>query len=134
MGRPDMAEDPRLADNAGRVEHEAELDAVITGWTGSMDADTALELLQDARVPSGPIYSVADMMADEHYQARGLFEEVDVNGRKLKIPALVPKLSDTPGRTDWPGPEVGAFNDEIYQDLLGLSAEEMARLSEQKVI
>jgi len=134
MGRPDMAEDPRLADNAGRVEHEEELDAVITEWTGSLDADTALELLQEARVPSGPIYSVADMMADEHYQARGLFEEVDVNGRKLKIPAMVPKLSDTPGRTDWAGPEVGAFNDEIYQGLLGLTEEEMAQLSEQGVI
>jgi len=134
MGRPDMADDPRLADNAGRVEHEEELDAVITEWTGSMDADTALQLLQEARVPSGPIYSVADMMVDEHYQARGLFEEVDVNGRKLKIPAMVPKLSDTPGRTDWAGPEVGAFNDEIYRDLLGLSEEEMTRLSEQGVI
>jgi crotonobetainyl-CoA:carnitine CoA-transferase CaiB-like acyl-CoA transferase len=134
MGRPDMAEDPRLADNAGRVEHEEELDAVITEWTGSLDADKALDLLQEARVPSGPIYSVADMMADEHYQARGLFEEVDVNGRKLKIPAMVPKLSETPGRTDWAGPEVGAFNDEIYRDFLGLSEEEMTRLSEQGVI
>jgi crotonobetainyl-CoA:carnitine CoA-transferase CaiB-like acyl-CoA transferase len=134
MGRPDMAEDTRLADNAGRVEHEDELDAVITEWTGSLEADTALELLQEARVPSGPIYSVADMVTDEHYQARGLFEEVDVNGRKLKIPALVPRLSETPGRTDWAGPEVGAFNDEIYRELLGLSEEEMARLSEQGVI
>jgi crotonobetainyl-CoA:carnitine CoA-transferase CaiB-like acyl-CoA transferase len=91
-------------------------------------------MLQEARVPSGPIYSVADMMADEHYQARGLFEEVDVNGRKLKIPALVPKLSETPGRTDWAGPDVGAFNDEIYGELLGLSEEEMARLGEKGVI
>ena len=69
--------------------------------------------------PSGPIYSVADMMVNPHFIARGLFEEVDVNGKALKIPAMVPKLSETPGRTDWAGPEVGAFNDEIYGELLG---------------
>jgi len=134
MERPDMAEDPRLAHNAGRVIHEAEIDAVITDWTGSMDSDTTLRLLEEARVPSGPIYSVADMMVDEHYQARGLFEEVDVNNRKLKIPAMVPKLSETPGRTDWAGPEVGAFNDEIYRGLLGLSAEHITQLKDRGVI
>jgi len=91
-------------------------------------------MLEEARVPAGPIYSVEDMMADEHYQARGLFEEVDVNGKKLKIPAMVPKLSKTPGRTDWAGPEVAAFNQEIYGGLLGLSAQEMADLEEHGII
>ena len=134
MGRPDMAQDSRLADNAGRVEHEAEIDAVIAGWTGSLDSDTALQMLEEARVPAGPIYNVEDMMADEHYQARGLFEEVDVNGKKLKIPAMVPKLSKTPGRTDWAGPEVASFNQEIYGGLLGLSAQEMADLEEHGII
>ena len=134
MGRSDMAQDLRMADNAGRVEHEAEIDAVIAGWTGSLDSDTALQMLEEARVPAGPIYSVEDMMADEHYQARGLFEEVDVNGKKLKIPAMVPKLSKTPGRTDWAGPEVGAFNQEIYGGLLGLSAQEMADFEEHGII
>jgi crotonobetainyl-CoA:carnitine CoA-transferase CaiB-like acyl-CoA transferase len=134
MNRPDMAADTRFSDNAGRVEHEPEIDAAITKWTGSLDSTTALSLLEEARVPSGPIYSVADMMVNEHFIARNLFEEVDVNGKSLKIPALVPRLSDTPGRTDWAGPEVGAFNDEIYQELLGLSAEEMVELNEQGVI
>lgn len=134
MGRPDMAQDLRMADNAGRVEHEAEIDAVIAGWTGSLDSDTALQMLEEARVPAGPIYNVEDMMADEHYQARGLFEEVDVNGKKLKIPAMVPKLSKTPGRTDWAGPEVAAFNQEIYGGLLGLSAQEMAEFEELGII
>jgi len=134
MDRPDMANDPRLANNAGRVEHEAEIDADISAWMESMDSATALERLDRARVPAGSIYSVADMMADEHYQARGLFEEVNVNGKILKVPALMPKLSATPGRTDWAGPEVGEFNDEIYRDLLGLSAQEMARLKNKGVI
>lgn len=134
MGRPNMGEDPRFAHNAGRVKHEPEIDAAIAEWTGSIDSLTALSMLDEARVPSGPIYSVADMMVNEHFIARGLFEEVDVNGKTLKIPAMVPKLSETPGRTDWAGPEVGAYNDEIYQELLGLSAEEMAQLNVQGVI
>ena len=134
MGRPDMAEDARLASNTGRVEHEPEIDAAIAEWTGSLDSVTALALLEEARVPAGPIYSVADMMVNEHFIARGLFEEVDVNGKPLKIPAMVPKMSETPGRTDWAGPEVGAHNDEVYRKLLGLSPEEIAELEANSVL
>jgi len=134
MGRKDMATDERLAHNAGRVEHEAEIDEAIAAWTGSLDAADALDALEKARVPSGPIYSVADMMVDPHYIARGLFEQVNVDGKPLKIPALVPKLSATPGRTDWPGPDVGAFNRQIYGDLLGLSADEIAQLEQRGIV
>jgi crotonobetainyl-CoA:carnitine CoA-transferase CaiB-like acyl-CoA transferase len=134
MGRPDMSSDARFADNAGRVNHEAEIDAAISSWTASLDWKEALARLDEARVPSGPIFSVTDMMANPHFIARGLFEEVDVHGKPLKIPAMVPKLSETPGRTDWPGPEVGAFNEEVYGDLLGLSAEEIEQLAEQGIL
>jgi crotonobetainyl-CoA:carnitine CoA-transferase CaiB-like acyl-CoA transferase len=134
MGRADLAADPRLAHNAGRVEHEPEIDAAIGAWTGSMGSVKALERLEQARVPAGPIYSVADMMVDPHFIARGLFEEVDVNGKPLKIPAMVPKFSATPGRTDWAGPEVGAFNREVYGDLLGLTEAELDALAARGVI
>lgn len=134
MGRPDMAADPRFADNAGRVEHEKELDDAITVWTGSLTSDAALTALEEAQVPSGPIYSVVDMLEDEHFKARGLFEEVNVNGKTLKIPGMVPKLSRTPGRTDWAGPEVGAYNDEILGGVLGLSADDMKALADQGII
>jgi crotonobetainyl-CoA:carnitine CoA-transferase CaiB-like acyl-CoA transferase len=134
MGRPEMGSDPRLENNAGRVQHEAEIDAVIEDWTGSMDASQALELLEKARVPSGPIYNVADMLADPHFNARGLFEDVDVNGEPLKVPAIIPKLSETPGRTDWAGPEVGAFNREVYGELLGLSDEELDSLAAKGIL
>lgn len=134
MGRPDMAEDSRLAHNAGRVAHEQEIDDAIAEWTEALDSTTVLSQLDEARVPSGPIYSVADMMVNPHFIARGLFEEVDVNGKPLKIPAMVPKLSETPGRTDWPGPEVGAFNAEVYGELLGLSAEEIAALEKRGIV
>ena len=134
MGRHDLATDVRIADNAGRVEHEPEIDAAIAAWTGSMDSETALELLDEARVPSGPIYSVADMMVNEHFIARGLFEEVDVHGRALKIPAMVPRLSDTPGRSEWAGPEVGSHNEAVYGELLGLEEADLDRLRQRGVI
>jgi crotonobetainyl-CoA:carnitine CoA-transferase CaiB-like acyl-CoA transferase len=134
MGRPDMGSDPRLEHNAGRVEHEAEIDAVIEAWTGSLPSAEALALLESARVPSGPIYNVADMMTDPHFNARGLFEEVDVNGKPLKIPAMVPKFSGTPGRTDWAGPEVGSFNDEIYGELLGLDQDQITDLKNRGIL
>jgi len=134
MGRPEMGDDPRFADNAGRVDNEPEIDAAIAEWLTALDSETALQLLDEVSVPSGPIYSVVDMFADEHFKARGLFEEVEYNGKKLKIPAMIPKLSRTPGRTDWPGPEVGAFNDEIFGGLLGLSDEARRKLADDGII
>ena len=134
IGRPDMAEDPRFANNAGRVRHESEIDAVIAAWTRSQDATTVQKTLDDCAVPGGPIYSVADMAADPHFQARGLFEEVDVRGQPLKIPAILPKLSGTPGRTDHAGPQLGEHTQEVLGRLLGLTGDELSRLREQGVL
>lgn len=133
-GRPDLADDPRLVNNNGRVEHEAEIDAAISSWTNTKDVDDVLEVLDSASVPAGPIYSVADMANDPHFEARGLFEEVDVNGKPLKIPALVPRLSDTPGRTEWAGPEIGEHTDSVLRKELNLTAEELQGLRAEGVI
>jgi crotonobetainyl-CoA:carnitine CoA-transferase CaiB-like acyl-CoA transferase len=74
------------------------------------------------------------MLRDPHFQARGLFEDVEVDGTPLKLPAMVPKLSATPGGTDWPGPAVGAHNQEVFGGLLGLSAAELDALRHDGVI
>jgi crotonobetainyl-CoA:carnitine CoA-transferase CaiB-like acyl-CoA transferase len=134
MGRPDLADDPRMASNAGRVQHEKELDAAISAWTGTLASDEVLAVLDKADVPAGPIYSVVDMMSDEHFKARGLFEQVQVNGRPLTVPAMVPFLSATPGRTEWPGPAIGQHNQEIFEGLLGYSAAEIESLRRDGVI
>jgi len=134
IGRPELGDDPRMADNAGRVVHEKELDQAIGNWTGSLTAAQVLAVLDDAQVPSGPIYSVADMLADPHFNARGLFEQVEVNGEPLKIPAMMPFLSATPGRTDWPGPTVGEHNAEILGKLLGYGPDDLQALSRDGVI
>ena len=132
--RDDLADDPRLSDNAGRVEHQEEVDGAISLWTAGLDSGDVLERLVAASVPSGPIYDVADMMGDPHYNARGMFETVHVGGDPLKIPALVPRLEDTPGKTQWPGPALGEHNDEILGGRLGYSRDEMQRLTDDGVI
>ena len=133
-GRPDMAENPAMADNAGRVRHEAAIDAALAEWCAGLPAAEVIDQLEAARVPVGPIYSVADMVADPHYQARGLFETVEVDGEPLKIPAILPRLEGTPGRTEWPGGAVGSHNEEVLGGLLGLSGEELATLRAEGVI
>ena len=131
---PQMARDPRLASNQGRVEHEAEIDAVLAQWCAAEDSATLLQKLEAARVPSGPIYNVRDMLADPHFNARGLFETVEINGKPLKIPAILPRLSRTPGSTRWPGAELGSANAEILEGLLGLDEEKMAELRAAAIV
>jgi crotonobetainyl-CoA:carnitine CoA-transferase CaiB-like acyl-CoA transferase len=133
-GRADLAEDPRLSDNTGRVEHQEEVDGAISRWTATLDSNVVLERLAAASVPSGPIYSVEDMMRDAHFKARGLFETVQVDGDALKIPAIIPRLEDTPGETLWPGPALGEHNEEILGGRLGYSSDEMKRLASDGVI
>ncbi len=133
-GHPEMATDPRMANNAGRVVHEQEIDNALAAWCMSQNAEDILAILERARVPSGPIYNVADMFADPHFNARGLFERVEINGKPLSIPAIAPKLSQTPGRTDWPGGNVGEHTSEVLQGILQLSDADLARLKQESVI
>ena len=133
-GHPALAKDPRLASNPGRVEHEAEIDAVLTLWCATHDSADLLEQLDQSRVPAGPIYNVEDMLKDEHFNARGLFETVEIDGETLKIPAIVPKLSRTPGSTRWPGGDLGQENQEVLQGLLGLDEQQLNALRSAAVI
>ena len=134
MGQPDMADDPRFADNNLRVTHQEEIDGKIAQWALSGDSPTLLSQLDDAGVAAGPIYSVEDIFNDPQYQARELLQQVTVDGEPLTIPAIIPRLSETPGGTDWPGPAVGSHNDEIFREILNLSDEKQEELRTQGVI
>ena len=128
-----IRDSPELEHNQGRVIHEQEIDAALAKWCSEHSSADIISKLEGARVPVGPIYSVEDMMSDPHYNARGMFETVEIDGEPLKIPAILPKLSETPGRTDWPGAKIGAHNSEILGDLLGLSDEDLSSLSDDGV-
>lgn len=134
VGRTDMAADPELADNAGRVRHEHEIDKALNLWCGQHSSRHIIFVLEQAKVPVGPIYNVADMLQDPQYQARGMFEQVEIDGKPLQIPAIMPRLVDTPGRTDWPGGALGSHNREVLQGLLGLDDEALETLAAEGVI
>jgi formyl-CoA transferase len=135
IGRDDLANDPRLAQNDGRSRHVDEIDTAISEWTKRHSALDAIRFLEAADVPAGPIYSAAEMMKDAHYKERGVYEEVQLpGGETVKLPTLAPKLGDTPGGLRWIGAPLGAHNNEVYQEWLGLPAAEIARLTAEGVI
>ncbi|MDB4002011.1 CoA transferase [Oceanospirillaceae bacterium] len=133
-GYPDMACDPALSSNAGRVGHEVKIDQALSSWCAENDSVSILAILDENAVPGGPIYNVEDMVNDEHFKARGLFESVEINGEALKIPAILPKLSNTPGATRWAGPALGSHTHDVLGSLLGLSGEKLTQLAQEGVI
>lgn len=133
VGREDMATDRKYTSNADRVIHEADIDLVLANWCAAHSLADAMAILDKHRVPSGPVYNVADMMEDVHFKYRELFEAVEINGESLKIPALLPKLDGTPGGTEWPGPAVGSHTDEVLQSL-GLDADHIAELKSSGIV
>ena len=106
-GRADMAADVRLARNEGRVTHQREIDEAIAAWTSTLPCAEVVDRLTEAGVPAAPIQDARALREDPHIAARGRLEFVDVGGRPLALPALGPRLSATPGRTDWAGPDLG---------------------------
>lgn len=118
VGREDLARDSALADNAGRVARVEEIDAVIGQWTAERTIEEVLGALEAASVPAGRIYTVADIAADPHYEARGMLEEIQLDdGSRLPIPGICPKLSATPGRHQRNAPTLGQDSDAVLRGL-----------------
>jgi len=134
MDKPELGADPRLAENIGRVKHQKEIEEAIESWTLTLDSEDALSKLDNASVAAGPILNVRDMFENEQYQARELFQEVTIDGEPLSIPAIIPRLSKTPGETDFPGPGLGEHNQEVLKDILRLSDEEINTLKRNRII
>lgn len=118
MGRIDLAEDPELVRNEGRVKRTGEIDAAIQSWCSGRSIDAALAALKAADVPASRIYSVADMFSDPQFAARDMIEQQRLpDGTALKVPSVVPKLSATPGGTAWLGPALGEHTEELLRQL-----------------
>ena len=134
MGRDDLGLDADLADNAGRVKRVEEIDAAIGAWTATLTVAQVLELLDAASVPAGRIYTVADIAADPHYQARDMIlQTVMADGSTLALPGIVPKLSRTPGSHRRNAPEIGQDTDAVLQGI-GLTATQIKALKDMGIV
>jgi formyl-CoA transferase len=134
VGRDDLGNDPVLARNPGRVEHMDKIDQAIGAWTCTRTLDEILKLMGENGIPAGRVYTVKDIVNDEHYQAREMLKRVQLqDGSSLLVPGVVPKLSNTPGQFNGGGPELGQHTEEVLRSL-GISDAALSELRNKGVI
>ena len=134
IGREDLAQDPTLADNAGRVARGDELDHAIEAWTRTREVNEVLAALVEARVPAGRVYTARDIVEDPHYRARDMIlRQTTRDGHEIEVPGIVPKLSATPGAVRSSAPGLGDDTDAVLGEA-GFSAEDIAALRQRKVV
>ena len=132
--RPDLGEDPALAQNDGRVANVERIDAAISAWTEQRSLGEVLAHLNEARIPAGKIYDVADIAADPHYRAREMIvDSALADGTPVQVPGVLPKLNATPGTIRTLAPELGQHTDEVLATL-GLDDAKRAALRERGII
>jgi len=135
MGQPELAQPDTWGPLKNRERDRAKVDEHVGAWTARHDRAELLRICEQAQVPCGPIYSIDEIFEDPQYAARGnILKMQDDRVGELPIPNLVPRLSDTPGSVNWLGPRLGEHNDEVFKGLLGLTDEDLSRLSSEGVI
>jgi len=134
IGRDDLGQSPDLQTNPGRVARVAEIDAAIGDWASRLTADEVLRALEAAEVPSGKIYTVADIAADPHYAARGMLQSVRMDdGSDVLVPGFVPRLSASPGSHRRNAPTLGQDTEAVLREV-GLTDAQIAALRERGVV
>ncbi len=136
IGQPDLINDPRFKDNRARIANIDEVDRIVGGWIAEQTAEAALQKFDEYECACAPVYSIADIFTDPHFQAREAVTTIeDPELGPIRMQNVFPRLSRTPGKIRWPGPtRMGQHNEEIYCDKLGLSREQLAELREKGVI
>ncbi len=135
MKREELLTDPRFENQVVRAENREAIDAIVADWTATYELSTLLPLVEAATIPAGPVYSIADIVQDPHFAARDML--VSLHDRvlgEIRMPGIVPKLSETPGEARWSGPAIGEHNHEVYSGLLHYSSDELAVLTARGVI
>jgi crotonobetainyl-CoA:carnitine CoA-transferase CaiB-like acyl-CoA transferase len=135
MAKDDLIDDPRFANNAARVKHMAETDALVEDWAKALTRDEIFALTQEHRVPSAPVRDLSEVVANAHMHERGMLEEIDhPKLGRITVPNSPLRYRDTPQMKSAPSPELGQHNDEIYGGILGLSPAEIASLRKEGAI
>jgi formyl-CoA transferase len=134
IGRADLAADPELAGNTGRVKRVEEIDGAIGAWTLNRGVHEVLEVLNAAQVPAGRIYTAKDIAEDPHYRARGMLERVaSADGLSVDVPGIVPKLSATPGAIVRRAPLLGEDTEAVLREV-GVTPEQLVALKARGLI
>jgi formyl-CoA transferase len=134
IGRSDLADDPRFAKNEGRTAHNQLIDEAISDWTSKHSLEEVLETLGKASVPCGKIYTAADVYDDPHFRARDMILPIPLpDGTVVDFPGIVPKLSETPGVTEWLGPALGEHVEEVLASI-GITGPALDELRAEGVI
>jgi crotonobetainyl-CoA:carnitine CoA-transferase CaiB-like acyl-CoA transferase len=135
MGREDLLAEPRFQTMARRAEHGDEINGIVAAWVRRQTSAEIQAVLERHEVPFGVAYSVADIFADPHVQARGDIESVDdPTIGPVRMQGVYPRFSRTPGAIRRGAPTLGQHNDEVYGELLGLSPADLERFRAQRVI
>jgi len=135
LGHPEWAEGERYATHHARGENQEELDDLISGWSRQRTAEEVLEVMREASVPAGKLFTAEDMLSDEQYAARQNIVTVDdPEIGPFPMQNVVPRLSEIPGEVRWTGPELGQHNDEVFKELLGMSEEDLDGLRERGIV
>jgi len=135
MGKPELASEERFGNQRKRLAARDEVNRLVNEWVGALTRDEVMRLCIDGEVPIGKVNSIADIFADEHFQARGNLTRIEEEGvGAVVVPNVVPTLSETPGRISNLGPPLGNATYEVLRELLDISAQEIKQLRQRKII
>jgi len=135
MGMPELASETAYGRKKKRLQNREEVDRIVGEWTASMPRDEVVEKALAADVPIGALNNIEDIFSDPHFKARkNLVTLSDPDVGEVTVPGVIPRLSETPGRIEHLGPALGNMTEEVLRELLGLSAEELAKLRSNRSI
>jgi crotonobetainyl-CoA:carnitine CoA-transferase CaiB-like acyl-CoA transferase len=135
MGMPELITDPRFVDNTSRCANDVVLDDIIAAWFKQRDCDELMQLFEREEVVAGPVLDIRDIVNDPQYLARENIVSVrDDDFGSVRMQGVVPKFSSTPGEVRHSGRALGADNEAVFKDLLGLTDAQLADLGREGII